>query len=329
MRFDGFAGNHEAKKRLSAYTDGGRLPHALLFEGPEGSGRRTLAKLTAMAAVCTAEGDKPCGKCTSCMKAAGDNHPDILTAGGEGAARSFHIDVIRDIRDKAYILPNEAERRVIILTGAQGLTEQAQNALLKILEEPPQHIIFILTCDNRAQLLPTIQSRTVCITLGGVEEQEAVPVIRQLCPQAEEDEVRQAAVIFGGIIGQAVKGLTLGSFQRILELAPAFARAVVSPSELELLKLTGKLEKEKETADGILSTMALLFHDALLNRFNISPAASIHPETAELLSRNLKRDQLTALIHVIEELQLARLRNMNYTLFLTLLCSRLRAAAGR
>lgn len=331
MRFDGFAGNQEAKKRLSAYIDGGRLPHALLFEGPEGSGRQTLAQITAMATVCTSEGEKPCGHCAACIKAAGGNHPDIMKTGGDGTARSFHIEVIRDIRDKAYILPNEAERRVIILAGAQGMTEQAQNALLKIIEEPPRHILFILTCENRAQLLETIQSRTVCITLGSVPEEEAVQTILWRIPEAKESDVRQTVTIFGGIIGQAIKGLSDGSFQHILELAPAFARAVAAPDELELLRLTGKLEKDKKSADGILSALAQLFHEALLLRFHADEktSSSVSPETVRQLAQSLTKEQLSSLVKSVEELQLARLQNINYTLFLTLLCSRLRTAAGR
>lgn len=334
MRFDGFAGNSKAKEQLSAYIDGGRLPHALLLEGPEGSGRKTLAKLIAKAVVCTSAGDKPCGRCAACIKAASGNHPDIMEAGGDGSARSFHIDVIREIRENAYVLPNEAERRVIILTGAQGLTEQAQNALLKIIEEPPRHILFILTCENRAQLLPTIQSRLVCITLGAVAEDEAVETVLRLMPQMKETEVRQTVPIFGGIIGQAMKGLGDGSFKRILELAPEFARAVVSPNELELMRLTGKIEKDKKMADAMLSALARIFHDALLLCFGagqkgVKKSLDISPETAELLSRSLKKEQLAALVNTIKELQLARLQNINYTLFLTLFCSRLRTAAGR
>lgn len=330
MRFDGFAGNREAKRLLSAFVDGGRLPHALLLEGPAGSGRRTMARLIARAAVCSSGEEKPCGQCAACVKAAGGNHPDIVEAGGDGAARSFHIETVREIRDTAYILPNEAPRRAVILAGAQGMTEQAQNALLKILEEPPAHALFILTCENRAQLLSTIQSRTVCVSLGPVDPAEAEEAVRRLLPDADGEAIRQAVTVFGGLIGQAVQGLSEGTFQKVIELTPAFARAVAAPDELTLLRLTGGMEKDKALADGVLGALGLVFRDAAAARFGAQSAPlSVAPDAAEELARSLTRGQLLALVKAVEELQADRRRNMNYTLFLTLLCSRLRSAAGR
>ena len=176
MRWDGLAGNLSAKKTLSGFVDAGRLPHALLIEGPPGSGRRSFALRMAQAAVCLAAEENPCGVCAGCHKALADTHPDIMRAGGSGGARSFHVDAIRAIRETAYILPNEAPRRVILLEQAENMTDTAQNALLKILEEPPGHVLFILTCENRSQMLPTIQSRAVCVALGAVEEMYSKPL---------------------------------------------------------------------------------------------------------------------------------------------------------
>ena len=137
MQFTGFAGNEPIKQRLSAEIDAGHYPHALLIEGPLGSGRRTLARLIARAALCrdTDPSARPCGVCAACVKTA---PPDVTEVGGEGT--SLSVDTIRRLREDAFLLPNESAYRVMILAEAQAMTPQAQNALLKILEEPPAHL---------------------------------------------------------------------------------------------------------------------------------------------------------------------------------------------
>ncbi|MCI8554743.1 MAG: ATP-binding protein [Clostridiales bacterium] len=330
MRFDGFAGNAAARELLSACVDGERFPHALLLEGPEGSGRRTLAALIARAAVCSAAGgERPCGVCPGCRKAAAGVHPDIRREGGDGAARSFHIDVVRSVRDDAYILPNEAPRRVMILTGVQGMTDQAQNALLKILEEPPAQVVFVLTCDNRSALLPTVLSRTLCVTLGPVTGEEALPVLRERLPGRSDTELLSSLQLFGGLIGPAVRGLDDGSFQKILELTPRIAAAVAAPDELELLRATAALEKDRGALPGVLIGCKLIFRDALAFRCGCGALLSSSPETAEKLAAVLSRAQLAALLEAVDGLLEAVPRNMGHTLLLTLLCSRLRTAAGK
>ena len=328
MRFDNFVGNKEAKRILSAAVDNGRLAHALLIEGPQGSGRRTLARILARALVCSGT-DHPCGSCSACIKSAAHAHPDITEVGGDGAARSFHIDVIRTIRENAYILPNEAPRRIVILAGAHNMTEQAQNALLKILEEPPAHLVFILTCESRTQMLSTIQSRTVCVSLGAVSEEEGLPMLRQLLPDTPEEELSRALAVYGGVIGQAVKGLQEGVFQRVNELAPQIAEAVTASTALDLLRLTAKLEKDKEAVAGVLGSLSLIFRDALCLRAGANVMLSISPETARKISAVLTREQLMRLMETVDGLKTALLYNMNHSLFLTLLCARLRTAAGR
>lgn len=156
-----FCYNKRAQETLAAFVNGGRFPHALLLEGPEGSGRRTFAREIAAALFCRGE-HKPCGSCSQCRKVLERNHPDVEYYGGDGSRRSFHIDTIRQLRQNAWLLPGEAPCRVCVLCGAENMTDQAQNALLKILEEPPEHTVFILTAENRAMLLPTILSPWFC-----------------------------------------------------------------------------------------------------------------------------------------------------------------------
>lgn len=321
MRFGELVGNERVKQQLAADIDGGRFPHALLIEGEEGSGRRTLAMAVARAAVCYSEGEKPCGTCEACRKS---EHPDVTVYGEEG---SISVDTVRALRQEAYVMPNEAPRRVMILVGAQNMLPPAQNALLKILEEPPRHVVFILICENRTQLLETIRSRCVCVTMQAVDWETAAPVLRAKLPRTDEQELFRAHNLFGGRIGRVLDGMQDGTFRRVLELTPQFAEAVIAPSELTLLRLTGALEKDKELTAGVLAGLMLVFRDALTLAYGGRTCLSTAPEVAQKLASRLSGKRLMALLQQIGALQQAQRRNMNNTLFLTRMSACLREAA--
>lgn len=327
MKWEDFAGNAAAKEMLSGYVDSGRLPHALLIEGPAGSGRRTVARRLAQAAVCLSDGEKPCGACAGCRKALAGAHPDILETGGSGGARSLHADTIRSIREQAYVLPNEAPRRVMILTGAQDMTETAQNALLKVLEEPPEHVLFLLTCENRSQMLSTVQSRALCVSLAGVEEEEGWPVICRRMPQTQPEQARRALRLFGGLIGRAMEGLQEGSLTQVVERTEEMARAVTAADELPLVRLTAGLDKS--LWDGVLHGLQLAARDALVAGVGAAGERSPSPGAVKSLSGCCTRQQLMALLDVTEELLQCRRRHMNPTLFSVVAAARLRQAAGK
>lgn len=167
IRFAGQEGGAEIREALSLAFAGERFPHAVLLEGGPGSGTDRLAANLARAAVCLSPGEKPCGVCPGCVKAAAGSHPDILTIDGDADARAFPVDTVRQIRSDAYVRPNEAPRRVFVLLGVQNMSEISQNALLKILEEPPQNVFFILTAASATALLPTVRSRVQVFSAAG------------------------------------------------------------------------------------------------------------------------------------------------------------------
>ncbi|MGI6264803.1 MAG: hypothetical protein ACOYJY_04970 [Acutalibacteraceae bacterium] len=326
MRTDGFVGNAAAVALVGHYVDSGRMPHALLIEGPKGSGRRTLARLIARAAVCTGAGEKPCGECPNCRKALAGVHPDISWTEGEGKSHTVSVKTVRALREDVFIRPNEAPRRVIGLIEAQDMNEAGQNALLKVLEEPPAHALFLLTCENRSQLLETVRSRAVSVSLGGVSEEEALPLVLAARPGIGEEEARRALRLFGGVIGQAIGGLRDGDLTAVTDKTAAFARAITGTQELELARLTATMDKD--LWDGVLRGIQLAARDVAADKCGGAAAQSPSPEATAALG-GLTGRQAMALIDTVTELMRCRRRYMNPTLFSVVAASRLRQAAGK
>lgn len=287
MNFEGISCSEGVKQSLSRAFAESRLPHAMILEGPAGSGKAELARWIAKAAVCTGEGERPCGRCSGCMKAAAGAHPDITIAGGGTAARSFHVDTVRQIRSDAYIKPNEAPLRVFLLEGAEAMSEQAQNALLKVFEDPPERVMFILTVTSAVKLLPTVRSRAQIFTLEGEEQ------------PSDTD----------------------------LALTAAISQAIPASGEVMLLELTAPLIKDKERFRRVLQQLALLFRDACVLRAGGTSCLSHQPEDAEALAHALTRGQLMRLLEYVQGAQKAQNQNANAALLVTTFCARIRTAA--
>jgi len=322
MNFGDLAGNETLKRQLSAAVDNGHFPHALLLEGEEGTGRRTVARLVARAATCRGEGQRPCGRCAACMKS---EHPDVTVYDVYGKQKV--VDAMRDLRQQAHLLPNEAPHRVFIIENAQLMLPAAQNALLKTLEEPPRHVLFILLCENRTQLLETIRSRCTLLTLQPVTWDEAAPVLQRRLQTVDVEELQRAHSLFGGRIGRVIDGVQEGTFRQVLELTPAMAKALVAVGEMPLMTLTASLEKDKELTAAVLRGLTLVLRDALACRYGATGRLSTAPEEASLLAQKLTGTRLMALMKTVDDLQQDLLHNMNNTLFLTRLSARLRQAA--
>lgn len=160
------------------YGESPRFPHACLISAGDMSLAMTEARRMAAAAICEGKGEKPCGLCRHCRKAAGDIHPDISIIGrplDDKGKKKKEIVVaqVRALSADACLLPNEAKRKVYIIEEAESMNPAAQNAALKLFEEPPLGAMFILCASNPLQLLPTVRSRCAQFKLGGEIEAEA------------------------------------------------------------------------------------------------------------------------------------------------------------
>lgn len=185
MKFDGFYGNERAKEYFSSCFDRASVPHAVLLTGEHGIGKSTLAEILARAIVCTGK-DVPCGECSACRKSKKGVHPDIIKV--DGASREVNVEFIRSLKRNALLLPNDGERKVYVIDHADGLNHQSQDALLKILEEPPRFTFFILICYNYSDILTTIISRCVHIPLSPLSDDDMARVLREKKPELSEKE---------------------------------------------------------------------------------------------------------------------------------------------
>ena len=231
--------NQRALETLAAFTTGGRFPHAVLLEGPAGSGRRTFAARMAAALVCRGE-HPPCGECSQCRKVFSGQHPDVELYGGDGARRSFHIDTIRSIRQGAYILPGEAPCRVYILAGAENMTVQAQNSLLKILEEPPEHLMFILATTELHKVPATILSRCQRFSFKRILPRDMERQLLHIAQAESIDLTPDGAEILSRMAGGALRdALSLLDQCRVAE-GQLTSRAV-----LDVLGLAGSVQTQQ------------------------------------------------------------------------------------
>lgn len=153
-------------------------------------------------------------------------HPDIYEYSAPGGANSFHIDKIRDIIADVYITPNEADYKIYILGNAHCMNENAQNALLKILEEPPGYAVFILTAENRSALLETVLSRAVVISVEGVSPKLGAEFITGLNEDVDYNDAYNAVAALGGNIGRAYESIAGGRLQKLTALVDDIAQSL-------------------------------------------------------------------------------------------------------
>lgn len=162
-------GNEDIKSRLGAAILSGRQNHALLICGPRGSGKRTLAKEISAALNCeNKDNDRlplPCCACNTCRRIYGDNYTDIKVLSREASKATIGVEELRIFREDMFLSATESEHKIYIINEADKLTANAQNALLKVLEEPPSNVMILLLCEEGDKILSTIKSRSQLITM--------------------------------------------------------------------------------------------------------------------------------------------------------------------
>lgn len=295
MGFEGLLGNHRLKENLTGAFGRNRISHFYLISGPAGSGKKTLSRLLAAAAVCVGD-HKPCLCCPHCRKVMAGTHPDFITV-DDPEKKHVPVELVRNARADIFIQPNEADRKVYLFPRAQDMRVEAQNALLKILEEPPSYGVFILLTDNAEKLLPTVRSRCTELALSSLPESILTPVLAEKYPQATPQQLTGAIGRSGGYLGQAME--ILEESEDASQTTVRFLQAYIARDAVALVSLLTPMEKWKR--DALAQELELwlaVLSDALASRSGRAPT---QPMAQQVGSARSGRE----LMHGINALQKA------------------------
>jgi DNA polymerase III delta' subunit len=279
MGFDNILGNSRVKKILRLALQKNRLPNSLLFYGPEGVGKRSLALSLAKAVNCERRRDDACGECTTCLAISGGRFPDVQEIKPSGQV--IKVEYVREMRQVAYMRPMVGRKRVFIISEADKMNDESSNTVLKILEEPPLFSHFILVTDNPHLILPTIKSRCQVLQFVPVGREEiASALVEKGCG---EDRARIISLFVRGNLEEALD-LNWDEVQNVRGEAWTLFLSILKPEKPALfLRSYGFAQRNliREDLKIILEIMASFCRDLVLMKERGDLSLLLNPDYGE------------------------------------------------
>jgi len=340
LSFDEILAQTPAIELLRGVLGSGRVPHALLFHGPEGVGKATTAETFGAALVCTNNRDGACGSCACCSLIAAGNHPDFLRVGrltrkeiekkersrlttqdpdaAEGDLGSqILVDQIRSLTSIVGLRPRQGRRRIFIVDPADRMNREAQNSLLKTLEEPPDHSALILVSSRPHLLLPTVRSRCFAVGFSAMRTGELTELLQKR-GMARPEAAARAALSAGSLGGAIALDLDARQERRqeVLEMLETLAEGPGAIERLSTMASSLAGKDEATLTDGLDLAQGLL-RDAAYSVAVDAPDKLIHADLAEALrrlGRRLGAQRAATLMSSVERLRGDLRFNTNRTL---------------
>ncbi|MCI6042183.1 DNA polymerase III subunit delta' [bacterium] len=319
--FQEIVGHEEVIQHLQNAIRLGKVSHAYILSGEKGSGKKLLANTFAMALQCEKKGVDPCQECRSCKKAMSRNHPDIIYTTHE-KPNSIGIEDIRtQLIEDVMIKPYCSSYKIYIIDEAEKLTLQAQNALLKTIEEPPAYAVILLLTSNMETFLPTITSRCVKLNLRPVQESMVKDYLMEKM-HLPDYQAQMDAAFSQGNIGKARQMAESDEFNLMTEQA---LRILKKSNELELyemVEMIKELSAEKQNIDEYLDLFAMWFRDVLFFKATKEVDGLMFKDQLNYIKERAKKSSYEGIEKIIDAIGTAKERlhaNVNFDLVMELL----------
>ncbi len=314
-------GHKDVIRHLQNAIEANKVSHAYILNGEKGSGKKMIARVFAKALNCESDEERPCEKCHSCLQANSGNHPDIMEITHD-KPNSISVDDIREqIVEDVQVRPYSSPYKIYIVSDAEKMTMQAQNALLKTIEEPPSYVVVLLLTTNVSALLPTILSRCVMLNTKPVPDSQ----VRDYLMEHAQIPDYQADICVAFAQGNIGKAVQLATSENFNEIKGAAIHLLTHLKDMDIADITAAVKAVSEFKVDIrdyLDILAVWYRDVLYFKATNDANGIIFRENLRTIQEQTRRCSYEGVEQILEGIRKAKARltaNVNFELTMELL----------
>lgn len=319
--FKDIIGQEQIKEHLQNAVTTKKISHAYIINGEKSSGKEFIAKIFAMALQCEKGGSNPCQECHSCKQALSGNQPDIIRVIHEKPGTISVDDIRAQVNNDVGIKPYSSPYKIYIINEAEKMTSQAQNAILKTLEEPPAYVVILLLTANVNALLPTILSRCVVLNMKPVADEQVRKFLMEYS-QVPDYKADVCVAFARGNIGKAKLLASSEDFENVKAEALSLLKYIRDMEMYEIIAAIKKISDYKLEVNDYLDIIAIWYRDVLLFKATNDVNHLVFKEEISNIRKVAQRSSYEGIESVIEALDKAKHRldaNVNFDLTMELL----------
>lgn len=320
-RFKDVVGHKDIIKYMKSSVEQGKVSHAYILNGERGSGKKLLARLFAMTLQCESGQSEPCGKCRSCKQIEGGNHPDVITITHEKPGTISVDDIREQINGDIMIKPYSNPYKIYIVPEADMMTQQAQNALLKTIEEPPEYAVIFLLTENADSLLQTIRSRCVILKLRNIKNTLVKKYLMEQM-QIPDYQAEVCAAFAQGNMGRAIGLATSEHFNEIKDEAIQLLKYINDMELQEIVTAIKEINKYKLEVTDYLDIITIWYRDILMYKATKDVDKVVFSDQLKFIKEKASKSSYEGIELILESIEKAKARlkaNVNFDLVMELL----------